>query len=346
MKRFNKKLLLFLLPGMLFLFAIMLYNVVYDPFGVLRGDMENHYTEPNQRYLKAKHLLKNPAKYNAYIFGSSRAGKIDPRNIKTDERWYNQAYSEGLPAEHLEDLRFMVKNDVTISRVVIGMDNVSFLVRPERHRKEVLRKPYKNWRDPFFDYLFLKPDLELRKIQAKRKEDKNQSFYDIYESGMPDVLFRDTWIENLKEKHCQNKKFNYPATTFYHKPRIDKAIKEISDIIKLCKKEDIELVFYIGPMHATTYLNLEITQYTEFITKLAEMTSFYDFSGINRITTDNYFYYETSHFRPLIGDLIMESILTDDFDDFGQFVTENNIEQVVAKKIKDAQAYKETSSKK
>ena len=345
MKLFNKKVLLFLSPVILLFSAILAYNLMFDPFGVIHGDMLNHYGEPNQRFLKAKHILNNPNKYNAYIFGSSRAGKIDPRNINTDDRWYNFSYAEGLPAEHLEDLRLLVEHDVAISKVVIGIGDISYLVDPFRHKTQSLRKPYKNWHTPYLEFLFLKPDMELRQTQKKIKVQKNQVFYDIYESGMPDTYFRDKWVNQAKEKHCKNEKFNTPTWAFYYKPRIAGVIKEIRDIVALCQSENIELIFYVNPMHATTYLNQDMEQFTAFLIELSELSSFYDFSGINEITTDNYYYYETSHFRPLIGDLMMESMFNNQLNEFGQFVNDENIQAVVADKLKEAQAYKEARSK-
>ena len=34
--------------------------------------------------------------------------------------------------------------------------------------------------------------------------------------------------------------------------------------------------------------------------------------GKNEITTNNFLYYENSHFRPIVGDIIIEELLSED----------------------------------
>ena len=90
MKKFIKKTIIFTLPLLLLLLLllslIVSYNVWLDPFGIINADMKNQLTEPNQNYLKTTHIINNPTKYNAFLFGSSRAGKIDVSKIIDDNK--------------------------------------------------------------------------------------------------------------------------------------------------------------------------------------------------------------------------------------------------------------------
>ena len=43
--------------------------------------MDAQITEPNQHYLKVKYVLNYPDKYDSFLFGSSRVGKIDVNKI-------------------------------------------------------------------------------------------------------------------------------------------------------------------------------------------------------------------------------------------------------------------------
>lgn len=332
MKRFIRNTILFLLPVIAWNVYIVNYNWRLDPYGVIHQDMDRQYIEPNQRWLKGHFLIDQHARFNAYIFGSSRAGKIDPRNIDDEGNWYNFSYSEGLPVQHTEDLKLLLDNGASIDRVIIGLDNISFYVDPIIHQAQAPRKPYKNWHEPYLDYLFLAPDSEVKNEIERVKASSNKVHYDIVHTGMPDASFRDRWVSNDKQKHCSQPKFNHATWAFYYQARVEQALEEIASLLELCKENRIEAIFYMGPMHHTTYMRQDQEAYFDFIRGLARLTAFYDFSGLNEITTDNYYYYETSHFRPIVGDMMTEAMLDGTSSKFGRLVGPDNIEKVIQEK--------------
>jgi len=63
---------------------------------------------------------------------------------------------------------------------------------------------------------------------------------------------------------------------------------------------------------------------------LSHLSGFYDFSGLNSVTTDYFNYYETSHYRWRVGDLVIARIFNDPTvnvpEDFGRWVTRENID--------------------
>lgn len=66
-----------------------------------------------------------------------------------------------------------------------------------------------------------------------------------------------------------------------------------------------------------------LDRFREIQYRLAQITPYYDFSGLNRITTDDYYYYEVSHYRPIVGDMIIHRIfdMPKEADtDFGKYV--------------------------
>jgi len=86
----------------------------------------------------------------------------------------------------------------------------------------------------------------------------------------------------------------------------------------------------MNPIHKVSYLANNLDFYFEFLKKLSTISDFYDFGGINKITTNNYFYYETSHYRPIIGNAISRFIQynqgIDSVPDFGHYITKQNID--------------------
>ena len=76
-------------------------------------------------------------------------------------------------------------------------------------------------------------------------------------------------------------------------------------------------------------------------------TNYYDFSGYNTVTTNDCNYYETSHYRPLVGNLIAARIFHDSTisvpDDFGKFITKNTIDNHIILLKKQIDEYEEST---
>lgn len=95
---------------------------------------------------------------------------------------------------------------------------------------------------------------------------------------------------------------------------------------------------FVNPIHLLTYRATNLDEFDEFKRKLADITSYYDFSGVNDITTNNYYYYETSHYRPMVGDMIIHRIFNEPKDSsstFGHWVTKDNVDEHIKKINKD-----------
>ncbi len=340
MNSFLTRTFVFLVPVLIILSLIITYNYVFDPYGVIRQDFSGVASlEPNQRCIKAKYILKKPTKYNSFLFGSSRVGYIDVSKLNTPTtKWYNMTYSEGVPSEHLHDIKFLLKNDVTINTIAIGVDNVSFSVDPSRHLGEAPRKPYVNEMYPLIDYLLLQPKYSFYQKVQFNKTNKLYVIFDIHNTGGTLLHGITELIEKNPKKHCEDKKFTEPNVMDYYYNRVDQTIAEIKEIIAICEKRNIKYTFFINPVHCTTYTKINLNNYFDFLKKLSAATSFYDFSGINSVTTDNYNYLETSHYRPHIGDQMIAIFAKEKpahLDGFGQYVTSKNITSILEKKRTD-----------
>jgi beta-glucosidase/6-phospho-beta-glucosidase/beta-galactosidase len=114
------------------------------------------------------------------------------------------------------------------------------------------------------------------------------------------------------------------------KTRIDDAINEIQQIIDLCSKNGIKLIIFTNPMHIITYEYDAKRDYFDFLERLAAITEFYNFSSINDITTNNENYFDTSHYKLSVGDMIIDAIFNKNVDKelrsqgFGYYVTKDN----------------------
>ena len=88
--------------------------------------------------------------------------------------------------------------------------------------------------------------------------------------------------------------------------RQPQALEEIRQLKELCDANGIELVIFTNPMHVLTYEKAVENGYRDFLSGLAQVTDFYNFSGINDITTNNDNYLETSHYMPQVGDRMLD----------------------------------------
>ncbi len=133
-------------------------------------------------------------------------------------------------------------------------------------------------------------------------------------------------------KHAKDPIFQKPWLS--EGDRMGETLEEIRETVDLLKAHGVRLIVFINPIHKATYLATGLEKFFLFEKELSRITDFYDFSGLNSITTNNYYYYETSHYRLKVGALILARIFNDSSvkvpDDFGVLVTKGNIDQHLA----------------
>jgi hypothetical protein len=112
--------------------------------------------------------------------------------------------------------------------------------------------------------------------------------------------------------------------------RIEESLAEIQEIIDLCEAHDIRLIIFSNPVHIITYQKSVENGYLDFLYRLSDIAEYYNFSGINDVTTDNSLYLETSHYKMAVGDMIIDAIFNKQLDErlhkqgFGYYVTREN----------------------
>ena len=100
----------------------------------------------------------------------------------------------------------------------------------------------------------------------------------------------------------------------------------IQKVISLCKSNNDHLIIFTNHIHHTDLVHLDREKYHTFKKELQKLTSFYDFSGPNAVTKDNYYFYETTHYRPIVGNFILDKIFLDkQFKDFGTVVKKSSM---------------------
>lgn len=331
----------------LFLIAVIpvaAFNYVLDQYGIFNNLSFNLWYElghePNQRYAKIRHLIDDKHSWDSYLFGSSRVGKIDPE-LLPDGNYYNMNCSEGLPGEHLDDIKVLLANNVPLKNVVIGLDNFSYMKRPDEHRWQIMRHPY----DPsIFErvlfqikYLFSAPRIGFIKNLGFEKSEFRINF-NIASNGMHDLEEVDKKIERDIGQHVKGERFRNANNVQFdeadedaYMSKMEDVIKAIVEITELSKKHNFYLRVFINPTHHKYYIHGNPYHFLRFKEKLAQHIDYWDFSGLNSITTNNKYYYETSHYRTMVGGLIIcrmnECAYKEVPEDFGVYITKENVGQ-------------------
>lgn len=328
MDRFLTRLLLFvLLLGV----VVIPVNVVIDPYNIFHADeIRDNGVEPNKNYIKTKFVIEHKDAYDSYLFGSSRAGFIDVSKLP-DGNWYNLSYSEGIPAEQVDTLKALIDNGEVPKQVYLSLDNISYLVAPEYHEKQLYRKAF-----PFvgsvhdkigFYTAYLDTITTLESLSVIRSYDGDDEALQkrMYSTGCEDLDIRMEFDKNNTDA--------YWAT--YYLPRTEEAIAEIKEFCDICQAHDIKLTVFTNPMYITTYEKSIRNGYLDFLEQLASVTDYYNFSGYNRISMDDSYYFETSHFTPQAADIIMDIMQNGGNEDeiliqgFGKYVTADNASEFI-----------------
>ena len=326
MKKFLLKVSIFVIYAVL---LSVIIPILVDPFNVFHAEhIRANGVEPNKNYIKMKYILANPKKFDSFIFGSSRVGKIYTDKI-ANERCYNMTYSLGLPGWHLLNIKTFLKNGIQPRKVYIGLDSLSYTSDYESQVCEPLRCPYEYLADDtgHFLKLYLNPAMVLRAIWTILSGSSSRTDVDVF------------YTYGYNATTTSERKYDWTKAEPFvgAKMDINKALKFIRETADICRENSIELILFTNPMHRITYMaSVKDKDYFKFLEGLAEISDFWNFSSLNDAAINNANYFETSHYRSHVGDLIIDIMCNGksypelQHQGFGVKVTRENVKDFIA----------------
>lgn len=324
-------------------------NYAVDFYGVFRGSEKKviESNEINDRFVKMEYLLQNRRfeKYNSYLWGSSRVMKTDA--WLTGGETYNMGAPAGEPEDCLRGLRQLNVQGASIDTVYLGLDDFSYFMDYGVLKPLLSRRPYElelSNRCKYYAELLGKPGF-VKAWGQKRLKHSSEATTLLYQNGMylvPQEV--ENQIEENPAEYVREKKFDTPRTyKFGGNSRLGDCIETIRKIKQFCDENHIRFVPFFNPQHMTTYLNDDMELMNRFKKELVKISPFWDFSGVNYVTSNNYFWYETSHPRAFICDKILDTVSGQNqmtwVPDFGVYVTEDNVDAFCEKAVRDREAY-------
>lgn len=311
--RYKKFILRFIVLVCIFLGIIMFINYKIDCYGIFTSDYNKVGQETNNNFIKTKYIIENPEKFDSFIFGSSRVEYIPVENLQCG-KFYNMTYVQGIPSEWLDTIKTFKENNVNMKNIIIAIDDFSATIFPEEHKNSPNLLSYSDIKSNISNiikyYLLKNPFDERSKTILKNGRASNVNI-----EGTGRVVRIDDESFYSSDEHLNKEMFERPTILGnYENNRIDEVIREIQEIKKLCDDNNIELTVIFNPLHITTYENQNKEKLSEFKSRLAEITDYWDFNNINEVTTNNYYWYETSHYREIVGAMILKTIYGNEYN--------------------------------
>ena len=297
-----------------------------------------------------KYLLDNKEmpRYDSYLWGSSRVMKTD--TFIASKSTYNMGSSIGLVDNCLHDLQLLLKEGIPVKVVYLGIDDFTYNADYQGLQTALYRRLYEadEWKNYqyYAELLFSLRTIPNGISLMNHKWVKNEGIAKnaIGYNGMYIVPERiEQEIEERPEQYVQLEKFRRPTINGSGSERLWSCLSKIKEIAQICRENHIKFVPFFNPQHMTTYLADDMELMNRFKKELAKISPFWDFSGVNYVTTNNYFWYETSHPRAFICDKILDMVSGQNqmawVPDFGVYVTPENVDAFCEKAVRDREAY-------
>lgn len=336
MKGILLRALLFFLP----ILVIAAIYVVLDPFKVIR--LYANYkpegqalTVPlNQNRVSAGTFLVHHEErhYDSFIFGSSRSMFYEIADWK---KYLNQDASclhFDASAETLLGIQhkidFLKKHNVKMKNVLLILDADIFrpytLLNEHLYMEDPLVIGYSKWLPfqsghfmSFLDRKFLRAYIDYRFTGIPKPYMSELNLLDDkpYEYDSLTNEMRYAFFENLAERgeyytEARLKKFEprRDGVERFSAPVIDESAEAIlRKMASALSESQCDVKVIISPL----YNQVKMAQSdVSVLRSVFGEASVFDFSGINRLTSDYTGYYERSHYRPKVAKAVLDSVYT------------------------------------
>jgi len=313
-----------------------LVNYIVDPFRVFGTNILSSEVEMNERFVKIEYLEKNNHKFNAYLFGSSRIGVTEPKTIEQylpNSKFYNFTLSSANLYDFQKYLDFFIKNKYPINTLYLELD-LDNMSRYGQDEFNYLYKPHPIVNSGSMTLFYLKylvgffPLITSSKIMDNINHKKSKQYQ----------LDKGTWTldkneislaKNCKEYIAKVPSFNFKNRRVRRYVTANSSIKALSKIVELCANHHIKLYVFISPHNHNDMDTFILEDYRHYLRDISNIVSFYDFSGYNSVTENDCNYYEKTHYRPLVGELIAGKIFNDKNitipNDFGKYIKKGSM---------------------
>lgn len=313
--------------------ALLSGFIVFDPFQIIyryEDYSEKGYVIPNRDFISTEVYIRNKEKYhyNSFVFGSSRTLAFETnawkRYLNNDAHPFKfDASGETIFGIHSKIKYIDEQHDTTIKNaLLIVCSDATFSRDTDSKGHLVIKHPViakTSWVDFYRE--FLKSYFNIRFLVSYYLYKITGNYYPFMQRYIEfrkikyDTISNDLYIVDQEAEHEKDtigyynkrKKIFYNRSNSYRctEPSINpRQIVMLTEIKGIFAKHGTNYKIIISPLYDQLYLNK---------TDLLKLQSIfgknvYDYSGVNELTNSIYNYYETIHYRPIIGEKIMQEI--------------------------------------
>jgi len=331
MKQFLKTITYFSLLGIIPL-AILLFSYIYfDPFKVLRDydDYSYSYINPDLDFISTEVYIKNNPKYhyNSFILGSSRTLAYQPKSwikhLPEGARPYvfaasnESIYGIYIKLKFLDSLHRKIDNaliiycrDVTFNKTANESGHL-FIKHPATTQESELDFQlafFKSYLSPVFFINFytytitkeFKPHMVGYVENKKVHYNKTTNQVSIVDGENEIRKTPDEYYKKLKDVFYEREGERIDSVQRIQ----EKQLFMLKEIKRILKKNNTNYKIVLSPL----YEQIKFNPQDLAILKELYGDHLYDFSGKNFVSDFKTNYYETSHYRPNMGDSLLNII--------------------------------------
>lgn len=322
-------------------------NFIIDPNGIFNAVSIKGFNEHKNSHISdrmSKFYYCNRAKPETVLIGASRIGTVNPDDVRayTNDKVYNMSLSAATAYEQSEYFKYLVTHH-NIKRVILSVDFFTYLPNKlynegfvkDRLTKSIYLKDY-------IDSLFTIKTISRSKktvIENFNNEpveiDFSNGWHTYYTSNQKLKVYGERYIEDkIIETIRTYSRENYKNPNFRDINTTKKYLGYLQEMVTIAKQKNIELIVYVSPIHYKQFVLIYCMglgdTFEEWKRGVATITPFYDFTGYNSVTTENRWWWDTSHINSDGARLILAFIFKDVKHmppvDFGVYVDTGNVE--------------------
>ncbi len=309
-----------------------LFNILTDPFGVF-GDpifsWDAYNQTNNPRTAKIAYLEEHKGEYDSFIIGSSSAASMDPELLSRSMggSFYN-LFSYGCDSKvYLDTADYLFENhEVKNLVLVIGLNDANTY---DEERKSVTQMMHplvsgQNKALFYLKYAFSSPQYGLEKIRSWKNDTLLPQAFDVFipETGCYDKSVRDVERISSYEDYMALYSSSYSLADYTGGLNcIDECTAAVEKINAMCEENGAEFTLVFAPVYEAQWAKCESGELACYKEKLAGICPYWDFS-CSDISLDARFFYDATHFRNIVGEMMVSRMAGKDcvYENFGVYV--------------------------
>lgn len=312
------------------------FNILVDPFGVFGDPLLDWYSyneTNNPRVAKLAWLKEHSGEFDSYVIGSSSAASydVDKLNKYMDARFYNLFVYGCDTGDYVEFARWLLDN-CQVKHLVLNLGINEAVTGPEEGEDSLTGRMHaeasgRSRLGFYLQYAFCNPKYSVEKLKSRAEDTELPQVFDVFDvpTGCYDKRVRD--IERIGDLDTY---LGEHGEDFARRPRgeglpyIDQCAQAVGEIRAMCEDKGAQLLVICSPVYQEQWEQYKEEALRAFKTAIAAQTDYWDFSYTS-ISQDSRYFYDATHFRNAVGDMVLAEVFGDDTvyrpEGFGTYVT-------------------------